>query len=86
MKLLKRPKLTEWLFGVLLILAPSLASVMFYLPMQLLRGKLGTMLSILQLVIVLIGVAVVPVIVFRWSRFFVRVASRRLLWQNQQMR
>ena len=86
MKLFKRSSLTEWLFGVLLILTPSLASMVFYLPMQLLRGDLSKGLAILQLIIGLIAVAVVPLLVFRWSRFFVRVATRKLLKLNQQVR
>jgi hypothetical protein len=84
MKLFKRPNLTEWLFGVLLILTPSLASLIFYFPMQLLHGQLSKVLSVLQWVIVLIWVAVVPVIVFRWSHFFVRVANRKLLKQHHE--
>jgi hypothetical protein len=86
MKLFKRPRLTEWLFGVLLLLTPSLAGVVFYLPLQLLGGEPGKALGFVRLVIVLIAVAVLPVSVFRCSRFFVRVASRELLRQNRQIR
>jgi hypothetical protein len=85
MKLLKRPNLTEWLFGVVLILTPSLASLIFYLPMLLFRAQLSNALSALQLLLFLIAVAVVPVLVFRWSHFFVRVANRKMLKQYQEM-
>jgi len=86
MKYCKRPSLIEWFFGVVLIITPSIAGLIFYVPLHFLTGELSKMLSILQLGVVLVGVAIVPVIVFRWSRFFVRVASRELFKRNQRIR
>ena len=86
MNLFKQPSITEWLFGVVIIMTPSIAGLIVYLPLRFLTGELSKALLILQLGVVLVGVAVVPVIVFRWSRFFVRVATRKLFRQNQQGR
>jgi hypothetical protein len=86
---IKWPSFTEWLFGVVILMALQMSALVVYLPLRLLTGNDSSKLSwasIPQLVVCLVGIAVVPVIVFRWSRFFVRVASRRLFRQKEQTR
>jgi uncharacterized membrane protein (DUF485 family) len=88
-RFIKRPSLTEWLFGVVIIVALQISALVVYLLLRLLTGNDSSKLawaSISQVVILLVGIAILPVIVFRCTRFFVRVASRRLFRQNQQIR
>ena len=84
---MKWPNFTEWLFGAVLLLTLQLAiGLIFYVPLVLLTANDSSRFSWrspAQLAVVLVGAAIVPLIVFRWSRFFVRVASRRLLRQRR---
>jgi hypothetical protein len=83
---MKRPRFTEWLFGVVIIMMLQIGTAIVCLPFYLhdTRSSQSQWRALTQAVVVLVGIALLPVIVFRWCRFFVRVASRKLLKQSHE--
>jgi len=86
-RLTKWPTFTEWFFGVVIVMTLDLLiGLVFILPLYLLERNDSNWQATVGLVSLLIGAAIMPVIAFRWTRFFVRVASRKLFRQNHQSR
>ena len=82
---MKTPKFTEWLYGVVMVFTFQLLASLVLVPIYLLNGNrvaLPIWSTIGTVVCSLVAVVVVPVIVFRWCRFFVRVASRKMYRQS----
>jgi hypothetical protein len=86
---MKLPSFTEWVFGFVLLLTLQLAiGLVFYVPLVLITRNDSSRFSWrspAQSAVLLVGVVIVPIIAFRWSRFYVKVASRRLLRQDRSL-
>jgi hypothetical protein len=86
---MKLPSFTEWLFGVIIWVVPQMAvALVLAVPMMVSSGgrTQPVWMAVISMLAGVVGVVVGPVIVFRWSRFFVRVASRKLFKQSRHQR